>query len=451
MVSTDRPYCWLAALAVCVLITGSGCGESFEAEEAPRDRINYPVGLTMHPDGEHLYVINSNFSAKYEPEVGGTVSVIDTETLQIDPGATPRIPSFGGDIELNGDASTAYVTLREGDSLAVLDVLDGEDGESGGRVACREDGEIVDRPGPCVVERVPSTSEGAPFFEDPFGLTVSTLERQHPESGDATSIDLLNISYLSSASGGGRVSTVSIPDGSLESATMQTAGLISGNRVARRPGTMNFYIAGRNSNGLLVYSPYLNLRDPASFGAVEAIVQKDGIALTRETGSADARGLAFNRDGSRLLVATRQPDAVHVVDITAEDQTTGDGVRRQVTETIPVPNGPSSIMLREMPGGDSLAYVPVYGANRILVIDPSAGTVVDSIETDASPYNIVMDTADGRCEGPGTPCRAYVTLFDDTPRRYDDCDPDTAACGSVAVLDLDPASARYHRVISKIR
>jgi hypothetical protein len=184
---------------------------------------------------------------------------------------------------------------------------------------------------------------------------------------------------------------------------------------------------------------------------VEGIVEKGGVALTRETGTADTRGLAFEDDGSTLYAATRQPDALHIVDITARDRATGDDIRRTVTGTIPLPDSPSTIMLRETPDGDTLAYVPSYDANEIHVVDPAAEAVVDSIQLDASPYNMVMDRADDRCDGPGTTCRAYVTLFDDTPKRYDECEPDTPACGSVAVVDLDPSSARYHRVISKIR
>lgn len=431
-----------------------GCGGGYEAPVPARDRVHYPVGMAMHPDGRYLYVVNSNFNARYRADTGGTVSVVDTRSLEIQGDRSPFLPSFGGSIELNGDASKAYVTAREGNTVVGFEVADGESSvPAGGALFCRdEEGEPTADPEACWIREVATDGSSSGLSTDPFGLAVSSIEREHPASGEQVPIDLVNLAYL----GSNRVSTISLPDRSPDRASMQTAGLINGsNRIVQRPGTLSYYVAGRSSSLVARFTPFLNTRTADNFGRVEALFRQGEIVVSNFTSGGEAaatntRGLAFDESGDRLYVATRRPDALHVFDLGASDPETGSGLEHVWNGSIALPDQPSDIHVHRDAMDRRRVYVPSFADDSIAVVDPEVQTVVDRIELGASPHEMVIDTAPDRCENPGEVCRGYVSLFEDEGSASASCGPDTESCGAVGVVDLDPASPRYHQLISKI-
>jgi DNA-binding beta-propeller fold protein YncE len=72
------------------------------------------------------------------------------------------------------------------------------------------------------------------------------------------------------------------------------------------------------------------------------------------------------------------------------------------------------------------AYVLEFGADAIAVVDPEDGLVVDRFHVGDGPSAAVYDPDQHRL---------YVSLFKE---------------GSVAVVDLDPASPRYRTTVAKI-
>ncbi|MFB6263794.1 MAG: hypothetical protein ABEL76_09250 [Bradymonadaceae bacterium] len=443
-VLVDTSRSWALLVAVLVLSTAPACAEPFQPPKPPRDSVHYPIGLKLHPNGEFLYVVNSNFNAKYRENIGGTVSVVDTETLELRPKSTPYIPSFGGAIALNADASRAYVAARANDSVVALDVAEageGSDQPAGRSLFCTDDeGERTSNPADCTIQRVPDRPSGTRLGSDPFGLSVTTLRRSPPGSDGEVPIDLVNVSYLAD----NRVSTLSLPRQQTTSASLQNGSLVAGgNDIARRPGTLNFYVAGRSSNDIAIYSPFVNLRDAGQFGRVEALVGKGSFSLNVSSRSVDARGLKFAPSGDRLFVTSRSPDALHVIDVLDDGH--------DHVGTVPVGNNPADVAYHRTADGRPLVYVPCLDGEAIYVVDPQSQTVVDVIELGSSPYSIAIESRPHHCDGPGTRCRAYVSMFDDKRNEASRCGPDARQCGSVAVVQLDPESARYHRVISKIR
>jgi DNA-binding beta-propeller fold protein YncE len=443
----------LTASAVGLL---GACGEQFEPPRPPQAQLNFPVGLELHPNGRFLYVVNSNFNARYRADSGGTVAVVDTRTMEIIEGGTPFLPSFGGEIELNDNASRAYVATREDDAVVAFRVGKGADGaKDGGALFCLDgEGEPTSNPAPCTIDRIPDTGEGSPLSTDPFGLEVTTLERTNPETGDEVTIDLVNVAYV----GSNRVSTISLPDQTVEGASLQTAALVPGsNQIVRRPGTLSYYVAGRNTNVVARFAPFMNFGSSGNFGEVEGLFEQGEIPLSNfvtsngNRVSADARGIAFDETGETLYVATRRPDNLYVFSLVSSDPETGGGLEHRLTASIPLRDNPSDIVLHEGPDGRQLLYIPSFDDQSINVVDPQAKTVVDVIELDASPYDLVVDTSSKRCQTPGQTCRAYVSLFDDTTLSADECEPNSDQCGSVGVLDLDPASPRFNQMIRKIR
>lgn len=511
-------------IAAIGLMGPAGCGDPYIEPLPPRDRFHWPIGLEVHPEGRFLYVVNSNFDTRYREDVGGTVSVVDLERLEILPGNGPYIPSFAGFIELNRTATKAYVTVRSENQVLALDVA-----ADGSLIGCEVGDALSADVQSCSISRVPDRAGGAEIPSDPFGLDVLTLPSLEIEiveavdgeyrisldtfglrqnfvvtagPGDSTSdiaaeliglieatdeyildvdstrftvrrvdgipftfdvsfpsfegddgeepaatafdagFDLIGVSHLR----GTNVSAITVPSGDISSASLGFAELISGsNDVAVRPGTQDFYVAGRLSREVAIFRPFLN-----DAGQVEAIIDRGAINLNHLTNVVDARALEFEPDGETLYVATRNPDALHIIDLGPRDPQTGTGVLGRVVDSIPLEREPSDVVRHVRSDGKVLLYIPCFRADLIQVVDPALGAIVDEIQLGASPYAFDFDRGD-RCVNPDLPCRGYVTLFDDLARAGGSCNEERdETCGSVGVIDLDPTSNRYHQLIAKI-
>jgi DNA-binding beta-propeller fold protein YncE len=417
-----------------------GCNDDYAGPQPPRDQLNYPIGVTFHPNGRYLYVVNSNFDSRYRLDTGGTVSVIDADTLEMLPQRSPFLPSFGSLLEFNDDASKAYVATRSGNSVVSFDVA-----ADGSALFCTtEDDQRSSDPRPCQIDRVPDQPGGARLPTDPFGLAVFSLERNDQP------VDVVNLSHLR----GTRVSSISLPGRDLAAASLQTAPIVNGgNAIAQRPGTQHLYVSGRFSNGVAIFQPFIN-----DVGEVEALLQRGSFALNQGSQQVDARGLVFDEDGDRLYVLTRQPRALHVVKLTPQDSQTGSGTRHNLTSSIPLPVGPSDIVLHTTPQGRRLAYVSSFNDHSIQVVDVDAETIIDEILLNSSPYQMAIEPDTMGCSTPEERCRLFVSLFDDTTETIKTCEQE-GRCGSLAVIDINPLHqipevpelSRYHRVIQKIR
>ena len=498
----------LAFLVVC----GSACQDTYVDPMPRSDQLDWPIGLEVHPNGRFLYAVNSNFDTRYNEKFGGTISVFDLETQEMLVGNGPFIPSFGGQIKLNDDASKAYVTVRYENQILSLDVA-----ENGSALGCNlaAPGEPLDLTSDlekCRIQRVPDVSNGSLIPSDPFGLDVLTLQTSRATLGngsqwtltidgnefvvdvadaeqaaaalanaasnipgvsaaaqgsdlalfgddgqtftaslssdagavefETTRGDVLGVSHLR----GTQLTAVSIPQQSVAAASVRSAEFISGsNDVLRRPGTRDFYAAGRISRDLAIFRPYL----APDTGRVEALIDRGRVTLNHLTSAVDARALAFEPDGKTLYVATRNPDALQVIQITAADPELGTGTAHRVVATIPLERNPSDIV-RVQVGTQVRLYIPCFEAGVIQVVDPSTRQIVDEIELGASPYVMAVDRG-GYCEPGSGRCLGYVSLFDDLPRAGGQCDSARQEpCGSIGVVDLDPESPRYNRLIRKL-
>jgi YVTN family beta-propeller protein len=430
----------IGATLLALAVASTSCGDPYTEPLPPRDRLNYPIGLTVHPDGRYLYVVNSNFDTRYREDVGGTLSVVDLTTLELRKKSTPFLPTFAGFVKLNRDASKAYVTARHSNAVIAFDVA--ADGSS---IFCDDGGTPTSDPQPCALRRVPDVAGAASIPSDPYALDVTTLDWQPPDpEADPFEIDLLNIAHLR----GEDVTSISLArGGEAMSATMKSASLIPGGAaLARRPRTRDIYVGGRVSREIVIYFPYL---EPES-GAVTALVRRGSIALGNIGQTVDTRGLAFSSDGEKLYVVTRAPDALHVVDLGPSNPETAGGTLAKVTASIPIASNPSGVYVHERYDGTTLLYIPSYDEEIISVVDPQTQAVVDEIEVGAQPYDFAVDTAPSRCVS-GATCRAYVSLFNDLPGAAGVCSEHrTDQCGSVGIIDLNPESPRYHQLIGKI-
>lgn len=432
----------LPSIFILAIISLVACDGTFVEPLPQRDHVHFPVGLATHPTGDYLYVVNSNFDARYREELGGTVSVIDLETRQILSQNSPFIPSFGGSIQLNEDASRAYVATRQSNAVVSFALS-----SSGDRMFCDtnakgEKNESTSDPEDCTLRRVPDTENSPVLPADPYDLDVSTIE-----ISDDLKVDLVNISHLR----GNNVSSMTIPytkDGKsvdLSAASLRSVAITDGSgSIARRPGTRDIFVGDRRGGEIVVYSPYF----AAGKSDIQAMVVRSTISLTHDPEIiADVRGMSFSPDGNILYAVTRSPDAVHIIDLGARDPDRVSGTLYLVVDVVPIDNQPSDLTYHIGPNGP-LLYIPSFAEGSIVVVDPRIPAIVDRIEVTDRPSRFVVNK--GQCRR-GKKCEAYVSFFDDTGDTEQNCaDSRSIVCGSIGIIDLDPNSNRYHQLVGKI-
>ena len=142
-----------------------------------------------------------------------------------------------------------------------------------------------------------------------------------------------------------------------------------------------------------------------------------------------SRYMAVSPDGSRLFVAFRLSSTVVVIDISQSTTTESHGY---VLGKIPVGGSPSDVEL--VPATETtpeLLYVSCFAEDRVDVIDPALGIVVDSIRTGEGPFGMAyVDNVDIGIR------RMYVTNF------YNH---------SLGVIELDPTSPYNHSQVAELR
>jgi DNA-binding beta-propeller fold protein YncE len=386
--------------AICLVSALGACGVNVEGDDPPANSIYEPVGLALHPSGRYLYVVNSNFDLAYRRDRGGSVVVVDTDTMNIVPGGGVQVGTFGGLIQLNspasGDPTRAYVAVRGDRTVVALELS-----EDGSQLRCN--GEQTSQA--CVL---PTPNE------DPFGLSVRSLE--FDIDGVSTPVDLVAVSHLL----GDSVTAFAIPGDGLAGFTRVTSPLISGgNAIARSPRTNHFYVTGRFESSVVAFRPVFD-----SDGEIEGLFETGSVDIDRAApfGGVDSRGIDFNQAGTMAFVANRAPDSLLLVDVGPTDPQTGAGARNVVVDTIQMPASPATVRAVEVEPGRELVYVSIFGQEEVVVVDPVTRTIIQNIALPSEGFDLVADTVLHK--------RLYVSLFEENTIGY---------------IDLDPSSETFHQ------
>jgi YVTN family beta-propeller protein len=388
----------MPALAA-LLIGGAGC-ETFEGIDAPTDALHFPQGVAVHPSGRYVYVVNTNFDISYDEEDGGTITVIDADTLEIVPEATLRIGSYGGEVVLSEDARRMYVAVRANNSVVRLDVS-----EDGSRVTC-EGGMDT---GPCTI---------AGLAPDPYALAV-TERRLTLDTGAEVEVEILLVTHLRSTV----LTALSILDGDLSTlARIETELVSGGSAVARNPRTGEYYVVGRFDGRVRVMTPAVGVD-----GDIAALVGLDEVSLPNSAATYDARDILFTPEGDRAFVAARSPNTLLVIDTSPRNRQGSGAARDELVGQIDLLGAPEALALVSEPSGDTL-YVVQLGSNDMLAIDVATGLEVGRFDVGRAPSGVAADTVRHQ--------RLYVPLFREA---------------ALAVVDIDPNSPRFRSAVAKIR
>lgn len=391
---------------ICVTAAALVSCSEYQGERAPLDALYFPVGVAIHPSGQYAYVANSNFDARYRSDVGGTVTVVDLETMDVVSESTMEIGSFAGDLVLNAgrdgmsDPDRLYVTVRGDNSVVALEVSD--DGRTlncpretsdEGALACR----ILD------------------VAANPFALTMVP----RPDNV-VDSVDVFAVAGLE-----GEVSFISLDNFAVRDAEVNTLGVVSGaSAIAHYPVNDEVWVAGRFSRvvrGLKAfYTPSAAPSQPTR-GEVAQLVVNNETYIPNTTDISEVRDIAFSLDGNRAYVTTNSPSAIFVIDMTLSED---DEVRGTVLNRFDVDGSPARMVVTEERGREVI-YAALAADEAIAVYDAASGTLLETITTGGVAYSLVM-SPDGQ--------RLFCTVFD---------------THQLAVLDVDPSSPTFRSIVGR--
>lgn len=354
------------------------------------DELRYPVGLAVHPSGRWLYVLGTNFDATYRVEDGGTVQVIDTDTMTIVPDATVRVASFGGRLALGGDPSapdTLWAATRGDDSIVGIDVLN-----DGAMLSCGGSSDTRD----CRVSDLPA---------DPYDLR---------EVYRAPDTDLRTVAVASLS---GAVSVIDVAGSPGDSPNVRSRAIVAGANNVEPYDDDSLLVSGRFSTSV-VHVGWARGQD----GLIASIVPLRTLTIPVPGRTTEIRDIAVSTDRARAYFSSASPAGIDVFDITAD--TDGD-IRGRYVGRWDLDDAPADMVLVSEAGRDVL-YVALADADVVVAIDPATGVVESRIPVGALPFGLAVDRVNRQ--------RLYVSLFD---------------AHSVAAIDINPASASWRRVVAR--
>jgi YVTN family beta-propeller protein len=470
----------LRLLATVLLIAGCRVDLMEAGTEPRKEEFYFPVGLEKDPDQPFLYVSNGNSDLKYG---GGTVQLVDIkrfraavdrfrsakndcgagtdcETCVEDPldpnvtncseepfileNVTVKLGNFAGTIKIQKTGALTrrlFVAVRGDPSVTWINVDLNQPinsgGNSRGTFVCVDDpsalpAEPENPPGcdpsfqvqtyPCVGK--PTCTTGlATIPPEPFAMALDEgklasgqpyqrLVVSHLASGQITVVDVQAAPYVRDVSG---------PLFAADAAGRRGAFAIA----PQRPGDPSapWYLTS-------------NLQPTiATFRIADVHVVVPSIAFSlggQFATNNDLRDIIFEEGGNRAFVSVNAPPSLVVLDTrTNPNGTTPGAAVNQVVDVVNICQIPSHMEVRyvQTPAGRRpRLYVACFLSNQIMVVDPDAPTVVDTILVGRQPNEIAFD------EDPVRPV-AWVSQFGEH---------------SIGMIDLQRGSPTENRLIARI-
>ncbi len=464
--------------------------------EPPPDEFAFPSTMALDPDGRHLYVTSANADLRFG---GGMLQIVDTtrwecarqafsgETLDLvcdpttamtdaatchrdptDPAAvicdeknfvlgnsSIKLGNFGGKMVLQRTGPqerTLFVVVRGDPSITYVDVDWKRDATRPGVLNCVDDlAQLEKRSGydpvtntskspiPCdpshllqkyeCKNKLSCKQDVEQIPVEPFGMV---LDQGTLPSGDPYAHLLISHLFGSEIQ---LIDTLSRPPVTRYVSDPMLDAPTQNNRrggfslAAQYPGVYgtSYYLTSNVQSvmatfrlaelGIVLPGPRFSVRGAFASGA-------------------DVRDLQFEPGGQRAFFTENLPPSLAVLDTSPQTTSTGPGLPRNlVTQVIGICQSPSHFAVRHY-DGRTRVYVACFLGGQVLVVDPDLGRVEDTILVGGGPNEVVLNFADAALDNPSPAHRrAYVTDFSEA---------------TIAVLDLDPGSAHYNRMIGRI-
>ncbi len=386
------------------------CGVDNPGVDPPAGRLNFPVSVTLSPDGppSFLFVASSNFDLRYN---AGSVQSYALDEVQraVDGCAAPPcsfddldqfvvsevlVGSHAAGMDISPDGDRLYLAVRSETNLTFIDV------DETGTLSCGGSG----NPPRCGDrfrrgDEAIANERGVSLPADPVGVVAGSLALlgRDPADGD----------YVLMAHRG---------------TTSQNTGRVSlflDQAEGANDGPTLVHVVSGLPEGLV------NVQlDPRGFAWVPsgsiARIGRVGVAIDAETndlvrsfaydlgtlailgvdngGRGDTRDVAFDPrpEVDRVYVLSRRPEAILIAD--RELAEAGD---LGVVDAVPIGYGPSRLEIAQIDvtpeGGEprtrTLLFASCFDSRDVWVVDPDLGEVVSVIRGMSGPFELAVDPA----------------------------------------------------------
>jgi hypothetical protein len=414
----------------------AACNPTGFVRPPPSGVFYYPTGLALSgdPASRVLYVAGSNFDKRYDSGMLTAVRLADLGLPAFNEGVTsPRvltdlklgdrseryIDSFAGPIAqfpVNGKLRLFVPTRSEGDRLVILDAT----GTSLDCVGVNDDEGDDQRcfgVSPSLSEfqnqKLEDFPNGKPSAPAPVGIGIS-LEGDvyvaHQEASVSPPRTSANAeAFLVELKAGdpvvqtsSYVSIADVADGSFEGTSSSVA-----------VGERYVFVNGRGAS----FAETVRLIDRTTHAVGFPRVQTSYNIL-------ESRGLALSSSGSRLYVLGRFPDTLLEVAI---DGPTTSAPRLTVVRAVPLPEGPTDLMVVPRTGRGDLVFISSPNANRIAIYDQDLGKIANEvIGLGEQPFGMTYERI-------GNGLRLYTTAFGSSQVYVTDF-PDVGVPGMARVV-----------------
>ena len=434
----------LASLAAAAGLASiaAACTAGSDEVRPPDDDVYFPSGIALTPDGRHLGVLSANSDLRFD---SGTLALIDVDRVRglvgdwldtglvpegrdceidrsvgytlhcgseevIGEGATVRIGNFATEVafqELASGQARAFVAVRGDPSITWID-LDPETG----RPLCGDGGDHHRCEDEHRLRRVRGDDELDPLPGEPFGLFVDSGS----EYAVATHLSTGSVTLVDAPASGEPPRVSDVAEGLFQPGRGGLRGAVG--VAGRRPGepSARVYVTSRSE-------PVVRSLSVVRGGAFAELAVGHRIDL-RDLGrpADDARGIAFNADGSRGYVVNRSPPALQILDTS---QGPGGHPRNEPIGSVGVCREGSTARVADTGRGERV-YVACFRDHEVWVVNPATQAVDTIIPVGRGPHGLAISEDDALL---------FVTGFlDDT----------------ISVVDLEEGSPTEHRVVLRL-
>jgi DNA-binding beta-propeller fold protein YncE len=411
-----------------------------EADE-PDKALFFPTGAAVAPDDTVLFVANANSDLTYdsgsvivfdlaavdqavtawtttkdpqgcEPDTDHTETLVCSEEHFLMPNAGARIGNFATDIAVQdfktGGPLRLIVPTRGDPSIAWID-WDGSklscNDTTGGFALCDADHRLSYVHNDPDVGLLPDEPFNA-FAGKDFAMVT------HLTSGAVTLVD---------SPPGGKATIADVAVGLF--APDPLTGLRGSTGVAGRGDTGLVYVGSRSEDRVQMLQVGRPVNAPPYLVADNFFFLNFVGNDNQGNGSSDTRGMVFSANGDRLYLVNRRPPSLQVFDTSLGP--TGFPKNMGIAAT-DLCRDASTLAVMDGGAGDR-AYVSCFSDGELYIVDPRGqASVEDIVIVGRGPYAVAAAP---------TRKKVYVTNFlEDT----------------VAVIDVDPTSPTYNRVVLRI-
>ncbi|MEZ4402701.1 MAG: hypothetical protein R3B06_21955 [Kofleriaceae bacterium] len=425
---------WLAVASLLAACTAP------ESEVRPEpDTIFYPTALTVAPDDSVAFVVSGNSDLRYD---SGTVQVMDLAAVEqavVAWRANRTVPA-GCAADIDQPATLACgeadfliddAGVRVGNFATAIAAQDLGGGRLRLLVPVRGDPSLTWADwDPATRKLQCSTAQGFAVCDDDHRLVKLRGDDDLPtlatEPYAVFADSLGQFAVVSHFASGGVVSLIDSPRDGVpvlaDFVGVGTSGRLSGVAGRREGDDDLIYVQSRDDDRVFLLT-VARQGDRPPFLVSGGSFRQNGVGNGTGGTSADSRGIVFRDDGDRAYLINRSPPSLQEFDTSAD--ATGVPANR-LTASTDICRDATAVAATDTGLGER-AYITCYGDGAVNVVDPRAGGM---IETTAL-------VGRGPIAVAAVPSRRMVLVAN----FLDD---------SVVVLDVDPASALFNRVVLRI-